>query len=113
MQLVRAFVFPLHQQVLVFDPELDGRSGEGHRSISVIAVSDGFGLARSHGKREARSTPRPERATELRDFGEKPGPIAFTTNDTDDLQWTNVRMQRDERWPYGPERIRRRSDVLS
>ena len=34
---------------------------------------------------------RSERTTELRDFGEKPGPIAFTANDTDDLQRTNVR----------------------
>ena len=31
MQLVRAFVFPLHQQVLVFDPELDGRPPQRRR----------------------------------------------------------------------------------
>ena len=91
----------------------DATPAEVERAARLAAVSDGLGLARSHGKREERSMTRSERTTELRDFGEKPGPITFTANDTDDLQWTNVRTQRDERWPYGPERVRRRSDVLS
>ena len=34
------------------------RSGEGRRSISTIAASDGFGLARSYGKPPGRGTAR-------------------------------------------------------
>ena len=46
-------------------------------------------------------------------FGKKPGPIAFSANNANDLHWTNVRTKRNERWPNGPERIGRRSNVLS
>ena len=65
------------QERAAFAPAI--RSGKGCRSISVIAVSDGFGLARSHGKREERSMTRPGRATELRDFGENRGKAISVT----------------------------------
>ena len=45
--------------------------------------------------------------------GRAPGPVALSAHNADDLHRTNVRPKHDERWPDGPERIRRRSDVLS
>ena len=46
-------------------------------------------------------------------FGNSPGPITFTANNANDLNRTNVGTKRDERWPDGPERTGRRSNVLS
>ena len=46
-------------------------------------------------------------------FGKKPGPIAFTANNANDLHRTNIGTKRNKRWPQGQERIGRRSNVLS